>query len=90
MLNLIALIVFILSLIGIGIIVYRKIPLLKNIPKTKVVSCRWFEKIFFDINIFLQKILSKIKILTLKIENKISLILQKLREYSKKKKIEKK
>lgn len=102
MIELISLMVFLCSLAGIIIIFYRKIPFLKKIPKTKVISFSWkniflkiknssfLEKTFFEINIFLQKILSKIKILTLKIENKISRVLQKLREYSKKKKIEKK
>jgi len=102
MFNLIILIIFVLSLIGISIIVYRKIPELKNMPEEKELSSffkeaklfwqriknsSFIEKTFFEINIFLQKTLSKVKILTLKIEYNISQLLQKLREHARKKKM---
>lgn len=98
MIELISLMVFLYSLVGIIVIIYKKIPLLKNMPKAETVNFNWknifsklqnssfWEKSYFNINVFLQKTLSKIKILTLKIENKVSLLLQKLREHSQKKK----
>jgi hypothetical protein len=98
MAELIALIVLICSLIGIGIILFRKIPLLLELPETIPSSFNW-QNLFFkiknlnpfkgiSIEILLQKILSKIRILTLKTDNKTSSWLQKLREKSQKKKIQ--
>jgi len=89
------------SLLGIGIVILRKIPVLVELPKTpaefnlKENLLKLKEKIstlhpfkYFSDKIFLQKILSKIRILTLKTENKTDNWLQKLREKSQKKKFE--
>lgn len=101
MMELIATIILILSLIGIGIILLRKIPVLVELPEKTEETSRenlWLklkEKIkniptfkSFSFEIFLQKILSKVRVLTLKIENKMAFWLQKLRERSQKKKTE--
>ena len=98
MYDLIALIILAVSLIGAAVIVFRKIPLLLELPATSSFRFDWrnvFTKIKnfpsfkrFSIDIFLQKLLSRIRILTLKTDNKTSGWLQKLREKSRKKKFE--
>jgi hypothetical protein len=96
MAEIIALILLICSLTGLGIIVRRKIPVLLELPETapiqfdfksilsKIKSLSIFED--FSGEMFLHKILSKIRVLTLKFENKTSNWLQKLRQRSLKKK----
>ncbi|OGZ18604.1 MAG: hypothetical protein A2175_02525 [Candidatus Nealsonbacteria bacterium RBG_13_42_11] len=96
MLYLIALILLICSLTGLGIIIRRKIPVLLELPETapvqfdfkiilsKIKSLSVFED--FSAEMFLHKILSKIRVLTLKFENKTSNWLQRLRQKSLKKK----
>jgi hypothetical protein len=98
--ELIAQIIFILSLIGVGIIVFRKIPVLvtlsSELPSQKEGLILSFKKKIKKINpfqnfsyeVFLQKLLSRIRILTLKTENKTFNLLQKLREQTQKKKLE--
>lgn len=100
MIELIALTVLISSLIGLGVILFLKIPILLELPETSPSQFSWrtlFSKIKntlrntppfkgFLIEIFLQKILSKIRILTLKTDHKTSNWLQKLRARSLKKK----
>lgn len=98
MLNLIALIVFLCSLVGLGFIIYKKIPTLNSLPKEAYNKINWkniflklknssfLKNFYFNFNIFLQKLLSKIKVLTLKIENKVSQWLQELRKRSQKNK----
>ncbi len=93
-------IVLIFSLAGIIIIIFRKIPALVALPevlsqKKTPISLRMREKIRqfnpfknFSSDLFLQKLLSKIRILTLKTENKTFSWLQKLREKTQKKKLE--
>ncbi len=94
-----ATIIFFGSLLTIGTVLFRKIPLLVELPE---VPARFNFKIaLFDFKgrikafnplkdlsseVFLQKILSKIRILALKIENKIANYLHRLREKSQKKK----
>ena len=98
MLELIAITILIGSFIGMGIIIFRKIPILVELPKTTespLLNDFWQklkEKIknlpplkSFSSEIFIQRVLSKIRILTLRIENKIANYLQKLREKGKKK-----
>ena len=92
--------VFFLSLGGAGVIAYRKIPLLIELPdvvekdgvmkwpsivKSKIKNIDFVKN--FSYEIFLQKILSKFKVLTLKTENKTSNWLQELRERHKNKKV---
>ena len=79
---LIATIIFFVSLIGMGVIIFRKIPALAELSPQEIKpgSLRGFrEKIknnktlkFFSGELLLQKILSGIKVLTLKTENKTS------------------
>ena len=100
MATLIAGIIFISSLLGMGTILFQKVPLLIELPevsdkekkenlvlrlKKKIQRIRFFQN--FSYERFLQKMLSKIRILILRTDNKTSLWLQKLREKSKKKKI---
>ena len=98
MIELIAKIILMGSIFGIGLILFRKIPVLLEMP----VDIQKTEKPFFSnlinknksfrmiktisLENVLQKILSRIRILTLKVENKTSKWLQKLREKSQKKK----
>jgi len=98
--ELIAQIIFILSLIGMVIIVFWKIPVLVTLSsefpsqkeslilsfKNKIKKINPFQG--FSYEVFLQKLLSRIRILTLKTENKTFNLLQKLREQTQKKKLE--
>lgn len=99
MTELIVTIILIGSLSGMAVIIFRKIPAIAELPETrfefdwrekvnrikeKIKSWKYFEK--FSLEIFLQKILSKIRILTLKVEHKLGSWLQKLRERAQKKK----
>ncbi len=91
-------IILIFSLLGIGEILFRKIPVLAELPEiTPREEERLFEKAkkkIKDFNpfkslsseIFLQKLLSRIRILTLKTDSKTSSWLQRLREKSQRKK----
>lgn len=88
------------SLLGMGIIILRKIPVLSELPEIPVDRINWKDILLnlkeriknlspfksFSHEVFLQKILSKIRILSLKSENKIGSWLQKLRERAQKKK----
>lgn len=101
MIELIALIILICSFFGMVIIILWKIPVLVELPekieetprenlwlklKEKIKNIPIFKSFSFEI--FLQKMLSKVRVLTLKIENKIAFWLQKLREKAQKKKNE--
>lgn len=93
-------IVLICSLMGMIILIFRKIPALVELPgvfpqRKDLIGLRIKEKIKqlnpfknFSYEIFLQKLLSKVRILTLKTENKTFSWLQKLREKTQKKKLE--
>lgn len=92
-----ALIILLASLIGMGIIIYRKLPVLAELPevtqeprenlllrlKNKIYSISFVKN--FSFALVLQKILSKIRILILRTENKVASWLQKLRAKSQKK-----
>ena len=94
--EIIALIIFILSLAGIGIILYGKISLLLELPETsppqfdlknillKIKTTTPLKG--FSGDIILQRILSKIRILTLKTDSQTFNWLQKLRQRAQKKK----
>lgn len=104
MAELIAIIILLSSIIGMGVIIFRKIPVLVELPEISPQEKRgealhFFQKGMerikgispfksFSYEIFLQKILSKIRILNLKSENKIANWLQRLREKSQKKKLD--
>ena len=98
MAELIALIILAISFIGIAIILLRKIPVLAKLPepaskpfgenfkawlKNKIADSSFLKSP--SLEIFLQKVISKIRILSLRIENKTFNWLQKLREMVKKK-----
>jgi len=102
MVELIATVILIFSLLGIVIIIFRKIPVLLTLPEITVSQ---EEKLIpklkrkikelnplknFSYEIFLQKALTKIRILSLKADNKTFNWLQRLREKYQKKKTEKK
>lgn len=97
MIELIALIIFLISLIGMGVIIIRKIPILAELPLEEIEKPSTLEKIkkkiknngtlkSFSGEILLQKLLSKIRIITLKTENKTGVWLTKLRKRSLEKK----
>ncbi len=101
MVELIAIIILGSSLIGIGATVFRKIPILLNLPETTTIErkesliLRLKSRIGnisifrnFSYELFLQKILTKIRILILRTENMTFLWLQKLRENNKKRTLE--
>jgi len=98
--EIIAIIILVSSLSVMGIIIYRKIPLLLELPKTVSVQFNWKERLTkikdvpplkdLSFEIFLQKILSRVRILTLKTDSKTSSWLQRLRERSQKNKIKEK
>lgn len=91
MIELIFIIILVLSLIGLGVILMRKIPSLVKLPEPagdlqKVVILRIKEKARalpyirgFSYEIYLQRILSRIRVLTLKTDNKTSGWLEGLR-----------
>ncbi len=100
MTDIIALIIFLISLAGSGVIIFRKIPVLTELPASdSAVQFNWRAlagqmtkiKIFnpfkgLTSEIFLQKILSRIRILSLKTENKTSNWLKQIRTKAKMKK----
>lgn len=99
MAELIALVIFLASLVVAGTMVFKKLPVLVDLPETpsqfdlKKFSQTLKEKAVainpvknFSTEIFLQKAISKARILALKAESKTSHWLQALRENSQKKK----
>jgi hypothetical protein len=98
MFALVALIILIASLAGMGVIIYRKMPAFLELPQAVPVRIDWKSRLVkvkdsspfknFSFEIFLQKILSKIRILTLKTDSKTSSWLQELRAKANKKKFE--
>lgn len=100
MLELIAIIVLLISLISMAVIVWRKIPVLVELPEVLIkkgepFSSRLKKKIRefnplkkFSYELFLQKLISKIRILTLKTDIQTFNWLQKLKEKMKKKKLD--
>lgn len=99
MIELIAIIILSGSIFGILVISIRKIPALKTLPET---GSKGFLPAFLfglkgkiqnipflkssSLEMFLQKVLSKIRVLTLKVENRIACWLQNLRQRSQRKK----
>ncbi len=96
MIETLAIFILIISILGISVIIFQKIPLLLRIPEIPASSFslkRSVDKLKdklpfknFSLELFLQKILSKIRILTLKTDNKTSTWLTKLRKRAIKKK----
>lgn len=98
MLELIATIILVGSLMGIAVILWRKLPLLNQLPTSEVTTgpsliSKIKNKIHpvqliknLPMETFLQKVLSRFRVFTLKTEQKTALWLQKLREKSARKK----
>jgi hypothetical protein len=94
MIVLIATIIFFIGLIGMSIIVIKKIPALNELPETEVERIGIFGRLkhkvknngtvksFSSKELLLQKVLSKFRILTLKTDKKTSNLLAKLRQKS--------
>jgi hypothetical protein len=87
MLEIISLIILIISIAGIAAIIRRKIPVLLQINPQEAAGSGIFSR--FKINkvpgskeLFLHKILSKIRILMLKTDNKTTEWMKRLREKS--------
>ena len=93
-----AIIILVLSFLGMAMIFWRKLPVLVTLEKEPKFSQRNFiSKIKtrfsnfhpfqnFSYDTFLQKILSKIRVLALKVEHKTTNLLQNMREKAKRKK----
>ena len=98
MTELISFIVFICSLLVMGVIILRKLPILIQLPENtrtqnqlkEVFNLKRMGELtpsrYLSLNMLLQKIVSKIRILILKIDTKTFNLLQKLREKSQKNK----
>ncbi|MEK7503846.1 MAG: hypothetical protein AAB577_02590 [Patescibacteria group bacterium] len=97
MFALISIIVFFLSLAGMAVILWRKIPALYKLPEREfafynsltVKIGKGMKKIpvvkNFSYDLYLQKTLSKIRVLTMKTENKTGHWLERLRQKNSKK-----
>ena len=92
MIELILTVLLVGSLAGIGVILYRKIPLLVKLPG---IPLNWQSDFLLKIKkgvkrlpgaetlnyeLYLQKVLSRVRVLTLKTENKTSNWLERLRQ----------
>ena len=88
-----ATIIFFIGFIGMGVIIFRKIPVLVGLPETGIEKLGIFGKLknriknngtikSFSKELLLQKILSKFRVLTLKTDKKTSNLLAKLRQKS--------
>ena len=97
MIELFAIVILIIGLMGMSVIIVRKVPVLTELSAQEIrgpgVFGRLKDKIknngalkTFSGELLLQKILSKIRILTLRTDNKTSSWLMKLRQKSAKKK----
>ena len=82
MLEIILLIIFILSLIGLAIIIRRKIPILIELSPQVVESSFIGKEKTYRKFLLLQKILSKFRVLVLKTDNKTNEWLKSLRKKS--------
>ena len=94
MIVLIATITLFIGLIGMSIIVIKKIPVLLELPETEIEKPRIFGRLrhkiknngtvksFSSKELLMQKMLSKFRILTLRTDKKTSNLLAKLRQKS--------
>ncbi|MBM3251045.1 MAG: hypothetical protein FJZ07_02320 [Candidatus Nealsonbacteria bacterium] len=91
MLEIFVLTILFCSLLGIGVIIIKKIPALVNLAPEKVEKPKILNRMkaqiknnkalnSFSGEILLQKLLSKIRVLTLKTENKTGIWLMELRQ----------
>jgi len=94
MANLIAIVILIISVLGIVLIFYKKLPLLNEVQLVKkeskskkfVKEIRKKVKENFSYDDILQRFFSRIRIFVLKIERKVDIILQHLRKKTKEEK----
>ncbi|MFH1582491.1 MAG: hypothetical protein ABIA08_01895 [bacterium] len=96
MLEIIFAVIFFISFLGMGIIIYRKLPELVNLPEKSLASLGFKQMISelkesksgstASIELVLQKVLSRVRIVILKSDNKTSNWLQSLRQRSQKNK----
>jgi len=93
----ISLIILIFSFLGLIILILRKMPILVSLPKNEevVLGTGFFSKIksfpvfkSFSFEVFLQRIISRIRVLSLKTDHKTFHWLKKLREKNQKDKLE--
>ncbi len=93
MIELSAIIILFVGLAGMSVIIFKKIPVLAELPVEEFENAKILEGIkknakknnifkLFSPEVLLQKLLSKIRILTLKTDNKTSAWLTKLRQRS--------
>jgi hypothetical protein len=93
---LIAQIILVISFLGIAVFLYRKIPVLVELPEVKNISEPEISKLGeeemtaerkeeLSFHVFLEKVLRRVKILTLKIENKTSNWIEELGHQNKNK-----
>ncbi len=92
MIELIAFIIFLLSVAGIAILLYRKVPVLANLPKNGKIGIRDHRYIMhveekikaifisFEKQIYLHKALSWLKCMVLKVEVQIDHLLHDIRK----------
>jgi len=93
MFELIVTIIFVLSLCGIFVIVFRKVPVLATLPKNGTTGFKKHRVILniekrikeahFDLfvkQLLLHKTLSWVKVMTLKIETKLDTVLHRIRK----------
>jgi len=81
MLEITFLLLFIAGLIGMGVIIKRKIPVLLALSPQEAYLART-KKRTYSKGLFLQKILSKVRILVLKTDNKTNEWMKRLRQKS--------
>jgi hypothetical protein len=94
MLQLIVAIILLISLIGLVVIIIRKLPVLVVLPQIGSASVKDFKfveiirdlvkskMVIFEKKIFVQKFLSWVKVMTLKIETKVDKMLHGIRKKS--------
>lgn len=86
MLEILFTIILLISLVGIGIMLHIKVPVLVRLKIREKSSLKQNRREgiskFFSIDRFLHRILSKFRVLTLRTENKTSTLLTKLRQKS--------
>lgn len=97
MIGLISIIIFILSLAGMAVILLRKMPAIRKVPERDFAFGnslangvkRGLKKMpvikGFSYELYLQKVLSRIRVLTMKTENKTGHWLERLRQKNNKK-----
>lgn len=91
MIELVVFIIFIISLLGVLIILAKKVPVLNSLPQNGTTGIKKHQVILdvenkikevlisFEKQIFFHKLLSWVKVMTLKIETKVDVMLHRIR-----------